>query len=119
MDARAVVFKHRGAVLALPAVVLAIFGKPSAASVALGLPLAFLGEAVRIWAVGYSGTTTRADAVTAPQLVTAGPYAHVRNPLYIGNFITALGFALGFTGGNAPPARLALVGLSLGTMLAV
>ncbi|MBV8601058.1 MAG: isoprenylcysteine carboxylmethyltransferase family protein [Candidatus Eremiobacteraeota bacterium] len=119
MDARALVFKHRGALLALPAVALAIFGKPSAASVALGIPLALAGEAIRIWAVGYSGVTTRSDTVTAPELVTAGPYAYVRNPLYLGNFITALGFALGFTGGNAPLSRLALVGLSLGTMVAV
>lgn len=113
------VFKNRGALLAAPAVILAIFGKPSALSIALGLPLALAGEAIRCWAVGYSGATTRADRVTAPKLVTAGPYAYVRNPLYIGNLITALGFVLAFTGRNAPLARWGLLALSLGTMLAV
>ena len=116
---RAFVFGNRGALLALPALALAALGKPSAFSVAAGLPLAFAGELVRIWAVGYSGVTTRGDAVTAPALVTAGPYAYVRNPLYVGNFITAAGFAIAFTGKNSAPATLALVGGSLAAMLGV
>ena len=113
------VFGNRGTLLVLPAVALAALGKPSAFSVATGLPLAFAGEAVRMWAVGYSGVTTRGDTVTAPALVTAGPYAYVRNPLYVGNFITAAGFALAFTGKNAAATRGALVLGSLATMLAV
>ena len=112
-------FGKRGALLALPAVALAAFGKPSAFSVATGLPLAFAGEVVRMWAVGYSGVTTRGDTVTAPALVTAGPYAYVRNPLYVGNFLTAAGFAVAFTGKNSAPARLLLVGGSLAAMLGV
>src|SRR5579872_4909406 len=85
MGVRAFVFKNRGALLVIPALILAVFGKPNTDSILAGLPTAFAGEAIRCWAVGYSGTTTRADQVTAPQLVTAGPYAYVRNPLYIGN----------------------------------
>ncbi|MBV8491588.1 MAG: isoprenylcysteine carboxylmethyltransferase family protein [Candidatus Eremiobacteraeota bacterium] len=113
------VFKNRGALLAFPAALLAAFGKPSAGSVALGLPLALAGELIRCWAVGYSGVTTRGDAVEAPELVTAGPYAYVRNPLYVGNFVTAAGFAIAFTGKNHPAARWSLVLGTLGTMAAV
>ncbi len=115
----ALVFKNRGALLSLPAALLAAFGKPSATSVALGLPIAIAGELVRCWAVGYSGVTTRGDEVEAPALVTAGPYAHVRNPLYVGNFITALGFSIAFTGKNSAAVKVALVGGSLAAMAGV
>ena len=112
-------FKNRGTLLALPAVALGVLGKPSPASIAFGVPIAVLGEALRCWAVGYSGVTTRADHVTAPALTTAGPYAYVRNPLYVGNFITALGFSIAYTGGLPPARRAILTALGLGTMLGV
>lgn len=115
----AFVFKNRGALLAVPAVALAALGRPSAFSVTIGLPIAIAGELLRCWAVGYSGVTTRGDAVEAPKLVTAGPYAYVRNPLYVGNFITAAGFAIAFTGKNSALARLGLIGGALGAMIGV
>lgn len=118
-DLQALVFKNRGLLLAIPAALLAAFGKPSATSVALGVPVAIAGELVRCWAVGYSGVTTRGDRVEAPRLVTAGPYAYVRNPLYVGNFITALGFAVAYTGKNRIGAKLGLIGGSLAAMAAV
>jgi protein-S-isoprenylcysteine O-methyltransferase Ste14 len=113
------VFRNRGALLTLPALALVAFGRPTARSVALGLPVALAGEALRCWAVGYSGVTTRADTVTAPALVTAGPYAYVRNPLYVGNFLTALGFSIAFTGGLGGRGRATMTALALGTMLGV
>jgi protein-S-isoprenylcysteine O-methyltransferase Ste14 len=116
---RAFVFKNRGALLALPALALAAFGRPSAFSVALGLPLAFAGEMIRCWAVGYSGVTTRGDHVEAAKLTTAGPYAYVRNPLYIGNAVTALGFALAYTGRMPTVQRFSIISGSLGVMAAV
>ncbi len=116
---RKIAFANRGALLTLPAALLAAMGKPSAFSIAVGLPIAFAGELLRCWAVGYSGVTTRGSEVEAPALTTAGPYAYVRNPLYVGNFITALGFATAFTGGNCCGKRTALVLASLGTMAGV
>ena len=43
----------------------------------------------------------------------------MRNPLYIGNFITAAGFAIAFTGANPAATRAALIAVALGTMIAV
>jgi protein-S-isoprenylcysteine O-methyltransferase Ste14 len=118
-DLQALVFKNRGLLLAIPAIVLAASGSPSATSVALGLPVAIAGELMRCWAVGYSGVTTRGDEVEAPHLITAGPYAYVRNPLYVGNFVTALGFAIAFTGKDSLSKKIALIGGSLASMAAV
>jgi protein-S-isoprenylcysteine O-methyltransferase Ste14 len=96
---RTIVFKNRGLLLVPIALVLIIFGRPTALSAAIGIAVAALGELLRIWAVGYSGVTTRANVVTASTLVTAGPYSSTRNPLYIGNAFTALGFWIAFSGG--------------------
>jgi hypothetical protein len=57
-----------------------------------------LGELIRIYSVGYAGLETRATVdVGAPKLVTAGPYGHVRNPLYVGNILMYTG--IGVMGG--------------------
>ncbi len=118
-DLQAFVFANRGLLLAAPAALLAAFGRPSAFSVAVGLPTAFAGELLRCWAVGYSGDTTRNDRVTAAKLVTSGPYAYVRNPLYLGNFMTALGFTVAFTGKNSFETKCGLAACALGSMAAL
>ena len=43
----------------------------------------------------------------------------MRNPLYVGNFITALGFAVAFTGENSGAVRATLVVGALGAMIGV
>lgn len=59
---------------------------PTPASLAWGLPLAALGLGLRAWAAGHITKDRR--------LTTTGPYAFVRNPLYLGSLTAAAGFAL-------------------------
>lgn len=110
---RAWVFKWRGTILVPLALLALLIGKPTTLSFLIGLTVALLGEAVRIWGVGYAGATTRDSKVVAPRLVTAGPYAHVKNPLYVGNFITALGFCIVATGGTTIHQNFLLYGFFL------
>lgn len=56
------------------------------AGIAAGIAFVVLGEIVRFWAAGYISK----DAVIA----TGGPYAHVRNPLYFGSLLLAIGYGL-------------------------
>jgi protein-S-isoprenylcysteine O-methyltransferase Ste14 len=60
--------------------------RPRMATVAAGMALAVIGEALRIWASGHIVKTER--------LATGGPYAHTRNPLYVGSALMALGVAV-------------------------
>ena len=50
----------------------------------MGIPIAAAGMLVRIWASGFIERKNR-------KLATAGPFAYVRNPLYVGNFLIGLG----------------------------
>ncbi|HEY7411420.1 MAG TPA: isoprenylcysteine carboxylmethyltransferase family protein [Vicinamibacteria bacterium] len=56
--------------------------RPTPRSLAMALPLALAGEALRVWASGHLRKTQA--------LATGGPYAHTRNPLYLGSLLIAL-----------------------------
>ncbi len=56
------------------------------AAYAGGIALVVLGEIVRFWAAGYIAK----DA----EIATGGPYAFVRNPLYFGSLLLAVGYGL-------------------------
>lgn len=59
---------------------------PSAASLATGLAVSILGLVLRAWAAGHLEKNTT--------LANGGPYAYVRNPLYIGTLLTAAGLVI-------------------------
>jgi protein-S-isoprenylcysteine O-methyltransferase Ste14 len=73
--------------------------KAGLALVAAGLALFALGLALAIWARLYIGRNwgmpmTRKQE---PELVTSGPYRHVRHPIYSGIILAMLGTALATT----------------------
>lgn len=59
------------------------FAQPTRDSLLVGGILAIAGELVRLWASGHIEKTRK--------LATGGPYAHTRNPLYVGSVLMALG----------------------------
>lgn len=52
-----------------------------------GIVLLVIGELIRFWALGFMEKKGK-------KLAMSGPYAFVRNPLYVGNFFLGLGVAL-------------------------
>jgi protein-S-isoprenylcysteine O-methyltransferase Ste14 len=72
-----------------------LFARPTAATMAVGFFAVLTGETVRFWGVVYAGRLTRVTgSVGAPEIIVAGPFAYVRNPLYIGNIIAYVGIGI-------------------------
>jgi protein-S-isoprenylcysteine O-methyltransferase Ste14 len=67
------------------AVLFLVLARPEPHSMVIGLAVAAVGELIRLWAAGHIEKTLT--------LATGGPYAHTRNPLYVGSSVLALGAA--------------------------
>lgn len=64
----------------------AFFSHPSRTSLLWGVPVSLFGLWLRGWAAGHLAKNQN--------LATSGPYAWVRNPLYVGTLLVALGLAI-------------------------
>ncbi len=91
MDIRQLFFKLRSYTPIPLLALLVATAKPGLVPYLWGLALILLGESCRMWAVAHAGGATRTRAVGAPELVTSGPFARTRNPLYIANTMIYLG----------------------------
>ena len=92
--ASGIVFKYRGLLWGLFG--LAVLTLPAGFSpvrTAVAVPLLLGGQILRFWAAGVI-PKYRTLVVGAPRLVTWGPYAFIRNPLYAGNALLGFGWAL-------------------------
>jgi len=72
-----------------------VYAEPSLYSIAIGFIVLIFGELVRLWGVSIAGSETRVtDSVSSSQLITTGPFAYIRNPLYFGNMCIYTGIAI-------------------------
>ncbi len=79
-------FKPRFAMIYPFGVYALLFGAITDHSLRAGIGYVITGLLIRLWSNGY--------AIKNDKLTTSGPYAYVRNPLYVGTFLIAIGFAI-------------------------
>ncbi len=80
------VARRRVALGFVVAIVSFIFATPTWNSLGFGVPIAVIGEAIRVWASGH--------LVKGKEVTTSGPYALVRHPLYVGSSVMGIGFVI-------------------------
>jgi protein-S-isoprenylcysteine O-methyltransferase Ste14 len=83
---------------------------PSVPLVAAGVGVTVAGELIRLWGVRHIGAISRTRSDRLGPLIDSGPFALVRNPLYIGNILLWVGFALAARMVWAAPFAVVLLG---------
>ena|SRR5438552_3840105 len=73
---------------------LIIYARPTLITMITGFVIIAFGELLRFWGVAYAGGETRTRNVGASVLITQGPFANVRNPLYLGNILMYFGISI-------------------------
>ena len=92
-DIRSVAFKWRGGLWTVLYLIILLLAKRTREGIFFGLIFVIAGQMVRCWAAGSIGLY-RGVEVKASQLVTWGPYAIVRNTLYLGKGLIGIGWAI-------------------------
>ena len=98
-------FRFRNALFPIIFVVLTFFTRPAfflgnptldKVVVWLGMAIASAGQCFRLLVIGYAYIKRggKEGRVYADNLVAKGFYAHTRNPMYVGNFLIAVGLGL-------------------------
>jgi protein-S-isoprenylcysteine O-methyltransferase Ste14 len=89
------IFKYRSYTPIPFVILMLVFENASVASLIVGFFIALIGELIRFWGVSWAGSETRTTGgVGGTYLVISGPFAHVRNPLYVGNILMYLGLGI-------------------------
>lgn len=89
------IFKYRSYTPIPFVIVMLLFENANVWSLITGFLIALAGEAFRLWGVSWAGSETRTTGtVGGTFLIISGPFAHVRNPLYVGNILMYTGLGI-------------------------
>jgi protein-S-isoprenylcysteine O-methyltransferase Ste14 len=89
------IFKYRSYTPIPFVILMLVFENATVISLIAGFLIALIGELIRFWGVSWAGSETRTTGgVGGTYLVISGPFAHVRNPLYVGNILMYLGLGI-------------------------
>ena len=94
MDIRDFFFRNRGYIPIPLAIIVLTFASLKIELLPIGVILVVTGELLRLNGVRYAGGETRTLKVGASVLCSSGPFAYLRNPLYLGNVIIYAGMVL-------------------------
>ena len=88
-------FKYRS-YTPIPFIIIMLFYNNSNVwSLIVGFIIAGIGEFLRLWGVSWAGSETRTTGnVGGTYLIISGPFAHLRNPLYLGNILMYTGIGI-------------------------
>jgi protein-S-isoprenylcysteine O-methyltransferase Ste14 len=89
------IFKYRSYTPIPFVIFMLVFENANPTSLLAGFLIAVVGELVRFWGVSWAGSETRTtNGVGGSNLIISGPFAYVRNPLYVGNILMYLGLGV-------------------------
>jgi protein-S-isoprenylcysteine O-methyltransferase Ste14 len=90
-----IAFKYRSYTPIPFVILMLIFQASTPLALIIGFAVALTGELIRFWGVSWAGSETRTTGgVGGTFLIISGPFAHVRNPLYVGNILLYLGLGI-------------------------
>jgi len=88
-------FKYRSYTPIPFLILMLIFQQSTPLTLIIGFAVALIGELIRFWGVSWAGSETRTTGgVGGTFLIISGPFAYVRNPLYVGNILLYLGLGI-------------------------
>lgn len=88
-------FKYRSYTPIPFLILMLVFENASLTSLVVGFIIALAGELIRLWGVCWAGSETRTTGgVGGTYLIVSGPFAYVRNPLYVGNILIYFGLGI-------------------------
>ncbi len=96
------IYRHRPLLHGLAGLLALVFSHPTDLATLIALAIVLAGVALRIWALAF--------VRKGEELCTTGPYALVRHPLYLGNFVVMVGITVAMN--NLAPELVLLLAMA-------